>query len=133
MATGTAISIMSSTKSPDASWEFLKWWTDANAQVEYGTELESILGAAARYASANIDAVARTAWPVKEYRNIMQQWEHADCLPQAPGSYIVSRYVDFAARAVINDGADAGQSMIKYTKLINSELERKKKEFMFNE
>lgn len=133
IAAGTGISILSATKDKNACWEFLKWWTDADAQVNYGTDLESILGAAARYASANIEAVARTPWPVSEYRNIMKQWESADCLPQAPGGYIVSRYIGFAAREVINQSANPGQTMIHYTKLINEELERKKKEFFFND
>ena len=132
-ASGTGIAILSAAKDPAACWKFLKWWTDAEAQVNYGTDLESILGAAARYASANKEAVGLTPWPVNDYRNIMVQWESADCLPQAPGGYIVSRYLDFAAREVINQGANPGQTMIHYTKLIDEELERKKTEFMFNE
>ncbi|MDD4413762.1 MAG: extracellular solute-binding protein [Oscillospiraceae bacterium] len=132
IASGVAISIMSSANAPADCWKYLKWWTDTNAQVDYGTELESILGAAARYASANEEAVARTAWPVETYQNIMRQWKYADCLPEAPGSYIIGRYVDFAAKAVINNNANPGQTMIKYTKLINSELDRKNKEFFIN-
>ena len=132
-ASGTGIAILSAVKDPEACWKFLKWWTDAEALVNYGTDLESILGAAARYASANKEAVGLTPWPVNDYRNIMVQWESADCLPQAPGSYIVSRYLDFAARDVINQGANPGQTMIHYTKLIDEELLRKKTEFMFNE
>ena len=130
---GTGVSILSAAADPDACWTFLKWWTDAEAQVNYGTDLESILGAAARYASANKEAVGRTPWPVSDYRHIMAQWESVDCLPQAPGGYIVTRYLDFAAREVINQSAVPGQTVIRYTKLINEELERKKKEFMFNE
>ncbi len=130
---GTGVSILSSAKDPEACWTFLKWWTDAEAQVNYGTDLESILGAAARYASANKEAVGRTPWPVSDYRHIMEQWESVDCLPQAPGGYIVTRYLDFAAREVINQSAVPGQTVIRYTKLINEELERKKKEFMYNE
>lgn len=133
IAAGTGVSILSATKDKEACWEFLKWWTDADAQVNYGTDLESILGAAARYASANIEAVARTPWPVSQYRNIMKQWKSADCLPQAPGGYIVSRYIGFAAREVLNQSANPGQTMIHYTKLIDEELERKKKEFFYND
>ena len=70
---------------------------------------------------------------MSDYRHIMAQWETVDCLPQAPGGYIVTRYLDFAAREVINQSAVPGQTVIRYTKLINEELERKKKEFMFNE
>ena len=30
---------LSNTKYPDACWEFLKWWTNTEVQLEYGREL----------------------------------------------------------------------------------------------
>ena len=129
MANSTGISIMSSSGAPDKAWEYLKWWTSAEAQAEYGSELESVLGLAARYAPANREAVELTAWPTADYRNLMSQWDDAMSLPEVPGSYIVSRYIDFAARAVLNKSLNPGQTIIKYTGMINSELERKRTEF----
>ena len=38
------------------SWEFMKWWADADTQVRFGREIEALLGSSARYATANKDA-----------------------------------------------------------------------------
>ena len=48
------------------AWEFMKWWVSADAQVRFGREMESILGASARYQTANRDALRQLAWSNKQ-------------------------------------------------------------------
>lgn len=58
----------------DDAWEYLKWWTSTEIQVQYGREMEGILGAAARYPSANIEAMSQLPWKVSEYEKLYEQW-----------------------------------------------------------
>ena len=39
------------------AWEFVKWWVSRDAQVRFGREMESVLGASARYQTANREAL----------------------------------------------------------------------------
>jgi ABC-type glycerol-3-phosphate transport system substrate-binding protein len=128
-ATGAACIMMNCVKDKEAAWKFMQWWTDAPAQIRFGNELESLLGTAARYDSANMDAIQQIPWPATDYQNIMEQWKWVKGIPEVPGGYITSRYVEFAFKAVVNQGEDPGEQLIKYVGQINDELSRKQYEF----
>ena len=128
-SSGTSCVIMSASKRQKESWEFLKWWTDAPAQTAYGRELESVMGIAARYPTANLEAFSSISWPKENADSLKKQGENVYGVPEVPGSYITSRYVDFAFQAVINQKEDVGDTVLEYAKQINEELSRKRKEF----
>ena len=48
-------------KDKEAAWEFMKWWTSTPIQAEFGREMEGLMGAAARYPTANIKALDQLA------------------------------------------------------------------------
>lgn len=45
---GTAAMILSSAEHPQAAWDFIQWWTDADIQGMFARNMESLLGASAR-------------------------------------------------------------------------------------
>lgn len=125
----SATIILKNTKYPNEAWEYLKWWTSKDTQVRYGRELEAIMGAAARYPTANIEALANLPWPTKDYLVLKAQMEKSNGIPVVVGSYIVGRYIDNAFRGVINNHANPNDSLYINVLKINKELERKRKEF----
>jgi ABC-type glycerol-3-phosphate transport system substrate-binding protein len=128
LATTSGSIILATSKHKDASWEFLKWWTDVDAQVGYARGMESILGAAARYPTANMEALAQLPWPQSDYQVLKSQLAKSVGLPIIPGSYITGRNVDNAFRQVINKGKNPREVLYDYSKKITLELERKRKE-----
>ena len=40
-----------------------------------GREMEGLMGAAARYPTANIEALQELPWPIRDYRSLEEQWE----------------------------------------------------------
>ncbi|NCU26558.1 extracellular solute-binding protein, partial [Candidatus Nomurabacteria bacterium] len=68
----TACTIMTAARDKKIAWEFLKWWTDKDAQLEFGLELESIMGTAARYSPANISAFYEIPWAKKDFTMILK-------------------------------------------------------------
>lgn len=66
--TGLASIIMANTAYPQECWEFLKWWTSADVQTQYGREMESLMGSAARVPTANLEAFENMPWPVDDFR-----------------------------------------------------------------
>jgi len=127
LVTGTVI--IANTKEKEASWEFMKWWLSTETQAAYARGMEAILGAAARYLTANVDAFKRLPWSTKELLILEKQRENSVGIPIVPGDYIVGRYIDNAFRSSVNQGVNPRDSIYDYAEKINIELARKRKEF----
>lgn len=112
-----------------AAWEFMKWWSSFDAQSQFGTEMEGILGSAARHATANVKALNALAWPKTDLEILMKQWEQSREIPQIAGSYITGREIQNAYRQVINKSFNPREVLFEYADTINNEIDRKRKEF----
>ncbi|HCZ24223.1 MAG TPA: ABC transporter substrate-binding protein [Acholeplasmataceae bacterium] len=127
--TGTAILLMNQSKQKALAWEFMKWWTEEDTQVRFGREMEGILGAAARYPTANVSALEKLPWPAQDLAVLKAQWDQTRGMAEVPGGYFTGRHLDNALRKVINTGANPRDTLYEYTAIINSEIESKRKEF----
>ncbi len=125
----TASIILSQSDRQEEAWEFIKWWTDTQAQVQFGRQLESIMGSAARYPTANKEALYQIPWSKEFYDALMAQWDHVKGIPEAPGGYYVPRYLDFAFRGVVNQSYEVSEELDQAAKAINAEIQQKRKEF----
>lgn len=128
-ATSSGTVILADSKEKEASWEFVKWWLSAEGQTGYARGMEAILGAAARYPTANLEAFANLPWSVKDYQLLTAQRENAVGVPTVPGDYIIGRYIDNAFRSTVNNNTNPRDNLFKYVTKINIELERKRQEF----
>jgi len=124
----TACMILKDTRHPEAAWEFLKWWTSAETQEQYGKELENLLGASARYPSANVEAFEKMPWSVKELSAINGNWDNVKGIPEVPGSYFLNRHISNAFRRVINRGGDVAEILEEYAIKIDEEIRVKRDE-----
>ncbi len=111
------------------AWEFMRWYTGSEFQADYSNEIVSILGIAARPATANQKALEDLPWTAEEKNNILEQFGSLVAVPNHPGSYYLARYVNFAFLATYNDGEDASDALLSYVATINSELTRRRVEF----
>lgn len=125
----TGSMILEASDQVDEAWEFLKWWTSTETQVEFGREIESVLGIAGRYATANVEAMAGLPWSVDEYQKLSAQWQWVQGVPEVPGGYMIGRHLDNAFRQVVYNNKPARDVLVDYNRLINEEIERKRVEF----
>jgi len=121
--------ILQNTQNHYNSWEFLKWWTEAETQVMFGREIESILGTAARYPTANLEAFYRIPWSTDNFESLMKQSKWVRGIPEVPGGYFTPRHLDFAFRDVINNGYEPGERISKSARAITNEITVKRREF----
>ncbi|KYG35285.1 extracellular solute-binding protein [Alkalihalobacillus trypoxylicola] len=128
-SSGVSSIILKTSEKKEESWEFIKWWTSAEVQAKFGKELESIIGVAARYASANQEAAELLGWTSSVYRNLLEQWDWVVGNPEVPGGYFTPRHIENAFRKVYNDLDDPRETILDYTQIINLEIEHKRKEF----
>ena len=84
---GKTAMILKQSQKQEEAWQFLKWWTDMEAQVRYGTELEALLGVEARWNTANVDALQQLPWPRRDLDAILEQWEFFRETPVVLGGY----------------------------------------------
>lgn len=110
-------------------WEFLKWWGNADTQVRFGREMESIMGASARYATANREAFKQLAWSSSQVEVLEKQWEWAEGINEVAGGYYTFRHITNAVRKVVNDKDDPRETLLDYARTINEEIEKKRLEF----
>ena len=111
------------------SWEFLKWWVSAEAQVRFGREIESVLGSSARYATANRAALDQLAWSSEQMAVMKEQMASTVGFREIAGGYSTTRHMTNAIRRVINNKEDARETLLTYSKTINEEIKVKRKEF----
>lgn len=110
------------------SWEFLKWWGSEEIALRFGREMESILGAAARYATANKNAFESLPWSTSQKDIIREQWEWVETVPEIAGGYYTFRHLTNAVRNVINNSTDPRETLLEYSRKIDDEITRKRLE-----
>ncbi|TYQ17045.1 UNVERIFIED_CONTAM: ABC-type glycerol-3-phosphate transport system substrate-binding protein [Acetivibrio alkalicellulosi] len=139
-ATGLACIMMEKSKDKEASWEFMKWWVSAQTQTRFGVEMEALMGPAARYPTANLEALANLPWPINDYRALAQQLENVKGIPQIPGGYFNSRHINNAFYTVVTEdnkfrrlmgsvSLEPREAITEYVRYINDEITYKRKEF----
>lgn len=132
-STGLACMMMNGAKDKDAAWDFMKWWLSADTQTSYGKEMEGLMGEAARYPTANVEAFANLPWPADDYEALEEQLENVKGIRQVPGSYFTWRNVNNAFYAVATATGDEKmqprEAMYEYIEYINSEITGKRQEF----
>lgn len=111
------------------AWKFMKWWVSEDAQVRFGREMESILGASARYQTANRGALRRLAWSNEQLKVLEEQMACTRGFPEIAGGYSTTRHITNAIRRVINTKEDPRETLLNYARTINDEIRIKRREF----
>lgn len=114
------------TNGVENAWTFLKWFCSTEVQVEYGTQIEGLLGQMGRYATANTEALTQLAWAVDEADTILGAMDELEEIPIIPASYSVTRNVMNAFREVVNNNENPRDTLMSYNRDINEEITRKR-------
>jgi len=122
---GTACSIMKMSENPDLAWEFLKWWTDTDTQLNYSNDLETLLGPTGRVPLSNVEAIKGLDWDDDSLDELLKAWQEVEEIPEYPGSYYVSRSIYQAYWNVVNTSKSTKDMMMQYGKEADDEIARK--------
>ena len=126
---GTGCAIIKKSDKQKQAWEFLKWWTSADTQKRYNNNLQSLLGMIGRTAVSNVEAFNSLAWDKNDLTVLNEQWKQVNEVGEVPGSYDVTRAIDQAFWAVLEDDAKVKDSVTKWSKVADREIERKINEY----
>jgi len=123
--TGTATILFADDGNREAAWKFLSWWSSDQVQSDYSMKLETILGASARYSTANLNAFETLSWSKEELEVLRTQRNSVCGIPEHPASYIIHRNLANAFLEVVQDGKNAKETIVNYSVIMDNELERK--------
>lgn len=125
-STSSGAVIFNQCKDIDGAWEFIKWFTSAEVQAEYGTQIEGLLGQLGRFAPANTEALTQLAWSKEEQASLLEAQSQLEEIPIIPASYAVTRNVMNAFRETVNTGENPRDTLLWYNRDINTEITRKR-------
>ncbi len=126
---GSGAAIVKRSANKEAAWNFLKWWTSAETQTRYSNNVESVIGMLGRVGTSNVEAFNNLAWDPADLVALNEQWNKVVEVPEVPGSYYLTRAVDQAFWAVINDGSNAKDAINKWSMVADQEIKRKIEEY----
>ncbi|MBO5776731.1 MAG: extracellular solute-binding protein, partial [Clostridia bacterium] len=116
-------------KHPDIAWDFIKWWTHDDTQFRYSTMVEAVLGEVGRVQTANIEAIKKLSWESDDLEIILDTWEDVEGLVEVPGGYYVTRSIYQAFWNVVNLDENPKDMIVKWGKVADEEIVRKRKEY----
>ena len=91
--------------------------------------MESVLGASARYQTANRDALRQLSWSNAQLKILEEQMGNTRGFPEIAGGYSTTRHITNAIRRVINTKEDPRETLLNYARTINEEIRIKRREF----
>lgn len=126
-SSGSGFIVLKDCKNVEGAWEYIKWFTSTDTMVSYGQNVEGVMGPLGRFESANVEALQRLNWSKSDLSKINAQLNELDEIPIIPSSYVVTRSIMNAFRAVVNDNDNARETLRWYNKDVNAEITRKRK------
>lgn len=121
--------IMKQSEKPEQSWEFLKWWSSAETQEQFAKEVEALMGAEARWNTANKEAFLSLSWNDEDIATLEAMWDWAQETPTVLGSYMTTRHMTNAWTTVVISGGDVREALEQAVKDINREMRSKQEEY----
>lgn len=121
--------IMQSTKKPDQSWAFLKWWMSEQTQVQFAYTLQTKYGSEYVWNTANRKAFTQMSFPTAHSKIIQQQWESSANYRIMPATYMLERELSNAWYRVVNENQSQRAALNEAVFTINQEMAIRMQQF----
>jgi ABC-type glycerol-3-phosphate transport system substrate-binding protein len=131
IANGTGAIIFKESENINESWEFLKWWTDYDTQVNYTYTLQSTYGKQFVWLSSNVDAIEASPIEQVDKQVILEQIKWLRDVPRTPGQYMLERSLSDIWNTMVFDGTSAQVAVDEKVLAINREIKKKMNELGF--
>lgn len=131
IANGTGGVIFADTQMPAEAWEFMKWWTDTETQVEYTYTLRSTYGDTYFWLPSNVEALEQAPINQEDKEVILEMVQWLRDVPRTPGQYLLERSISDIWNTMVFDGTSAQVAADEKVIAINREIKKKMKELGF--
>ncbi len=131
IANGTGGVIFADTDMPEEAWEFMKWWTRTDVQVEYTYTLRSTYGDTYFWLPSNVEALEQAPIDQEDKEVVLDMVQYLRDVPRTPGQYLLERSISDIWNAMVFDGTSAQVAADEKVIAINREIKKKMKELGF--
>lgn len=114
---------------PNVVWKFVSWYCGSESQTRQARETVAVSAPTSKFSTANKEALLAQKWTDQEREAVAYMLDNLAAVPEYPGSYIITQYVQFAFLDAVNNGTNPADAMLSETTYINKEISRKRKEF----
>ena len=128
VANGSGGVIFADTEMPDEAWEFMKWWTSTETQVEYTYTLRSTYGDTYFWLPSNVEALEQAPIDQEDKQVILDMVHQLRDVSRTPGQYLLERSISDIWNAMVFDGTSAQVAADEKVIAINREITKKMKE-----
>ncbi|MDF2540616.1 MAG: transporter, substrate-binding protein [Herbinix sp.] len=128
IANGTGGVIFKDSEKSEDAWEFLKWWTSYETQVNYTYTLQSTYGNTFVWLSSNLEAVENSPIDQVDKEVILEQVKWLRDVPRTPGQYMLERSLSDIWNSMIKNGTSAQVAIDEQVIGINREIKKKMQE-----
>lgn len=128
VANGSGGVIFGETDMADEAWEFLKWWTSEETQVEYTYTLRSTYGDTYFWLPSNVAALEQAPIGQEDKEIILDMVRELRDVPRTPGQYLLERSISDIWNAMVFDGTSAQVAADEKVIAINREIRKKMQE-----
>lgn len=125
ISNGTGGIIFNGSERKEDAWEFLKWWTDYETQVDYTYTLQSTYGKQFVWLSSNTEALKSSPIEQEDKNVIVEQVQWLRDVPRTPGQYLLERSISDIWNTMVFDGTSAQVAVDEKIIAINREIRRK--------
>ncbi len=115
------------------SWEFMKWWSSAEVQAEFGQTLQITYGDEYYWNTANMEAFEQLPWSTDDKEVIIEQLDWTLEAPRVLASYMTERELSNAYNLVVISGENIRESLDSAARTIEKETDRKLEEFGYSD
>lgn len=113
----------------EMAWEFVKWWSSAAVQAEFGQTVQIIYGDEYMWPTANMEAFMQLPWDSQDKVVIAEQTKWVYEAARVPGTYLMEREMSNAFNDIVVNGENLRSRLDEAVKTINREFDRKLEEF----
>lgn len=128
VANGSGGVIFADTAKADEAWEFMKWWTSEETQVEYTYTLRSTYGDTYFWLPSNLEALEQAPIDQEDKEIILDMVQQLRDVPRTPGQYLLERSISDIWNAMVFDGTSAQVAADEKVIAINREIRKKMQE-----
>lgn len=128
VANGSGGVIFAATKRAAEAWEFMKWWTSEETQVEYTYTLRSTYGDTYFWLPSNVNALEQAPIDQEDKEIILDMVRELRDVPRTPGQYLLERSISDIWNAMVFDGTSAQVAADEKVIAINREIRKKMQE-----
>ena len=131
ISSGSSAMVFKNTTKAKESWEFLKWWTSTNIQIEYSNRLQSTYGPEYTWLSSNLEAISEAPFANEDKQVIINALNWIIDVPRTPGQYMLERGLSNIWTKVALENKPIGVTIDNEYVTINREITRKMQEFNY--